>query len=57
MRRIARRWQFYSAIVMFFGLVISAGDWFDIAAFDILYIGVGVLLLGFLGFVGSIASG
>ncbi len=53
-RRALRRWRLYSGFVVVFGGVIAAGDWYSVADFEIFTVGTAVLLLGLLGFLGSI---
>jgi len=55
-RRTAKRWRLYAASVALFGILVGAGDLFHFAMFNIVHIGLSILLLGFLGLVFSLAS-
>jgi len=54
MRRIMKRWRLYSGVVGLLGLIIVGGQSFRVALFEPGNIGLGLLLLGFLGVVASL---
>ena len=55
MRRLFRRWMFYSAFISVFGVIIYAGDNLHFAAFRSANVGLAMLVLGIMGLVAGIA--